>query len=82
MRYEIEFRPKALRDIKRLSPEISHRIEKKLSLLCQDMSGDVKRLVHYTPGWRLRVGDWRVLFEPQGTMLIVHRIVHRSEAYD
>ena len=82
MRYEIEFRPKALRDIKRLSPEVSRRIEKKLELLCQDMSGDVKRLVNYTPGWRLRVGDWRVLFEPHGALLIVHRIVHRSDAYE
>ncbi len=62
-RYEIDFRPKALRDIRRLSPEISRRIEKKLDLLRQDLSGDVKRLVDYTPGWRLRIGDWRVLFE-------------------
>jgi mRNA interferase RelE/StbE len=82
MQYEIEFRPRALRDIKRLSPEISRRIEKKLDLLRQDLNGDVKRLVNYTPGWRLRVADWRVLFEPQGAIIIVHRIVHRSEAYD
>jgi mRNA interferase RelE/StbE len=82
MRYEIEFRPRALRDIKRLSPEVARRIENKLDLLRQDMNGDVKRLVHYTPGWRLRVGDWRVLFEPRGAMLVVHRIVHRSEAYE
>jgi mRNA interferase RelE/StbE len=82
MRYEIEFRPKALRDIKRLSPEVSRRIERKLDLLRQDMNGDVKRLVNFPPGWRLRVGDWRVLFEPQGAKLVVHRIVHRSEAYE
>jgi mRNA interferase RelE/StbE len=82
MRYEIEFRPKALRDLKRLSPEISRRIEKKIGLLHQDMAGDVKRLVDYAPGWRLRVGDWRVLFEAVGAKLVVHRIVHRSEAYD
>jgi mRNA interferase RelE/StbE len=82
MRYEIEFRPKALRDLKRLSPDISRRIEKKLDLLRNDLAGDVKRLVEYTPGWRLRVGDWRVLFEPTGPYVVVHRIVHRSEAYE
>jgi mRNA interferase RelE/StbE len=81
MRYTIEFRPKALRDLKRLSPEISRRIEGKLQLLTQDMTGDVKRLTNFTPGWRLRVGDWRVLFQPESARLIVHRIVHRSEAY-
>lgn len=82
MRYELEFRPKALRDIQRLSPEISRRIEKKLDLLCHNLSGDVKRLVNYSPGWRLRMGDWRVLFELEGQRLVVHRIVHRSEAYE
>ena len=82
MRYQIEFKPSALRDMKRLSPDISRRIEKKLDLLSDDLSGDVKRLVHYTPGWRLRVGDWRVLFEPSGNILMIFRIVHRSEAYE
>ncbi len=82
MKYTIEFRPKALRDLKRLSPDVSRRIEVKLQLLCQDMTGDVKRLTNFTPGWRLRVGDWRVLFQPQTSRLIVYRIVHRSEAYD
>jgi mRNA interferase RelE/StbE len=82
MRYTIEFRPKALRDIKRLSPEVSRRIEQKLEVLSNDLSGDVKRLVNYSPGYRLRVGDWRVLFQPEGSRITVHRIVHRSEAYE
>lgn len=82
MRYEIEFRPRALRDLQRLSPDISRRIERKLELLRQDLSGDVKKLVGHASGWRLRVGDWRVLFERERELLVVHRIVHRSEAYD
>lgn len=82
MRYAIEFRPRALRDLKQLAPEVSQRIERKLDLLQDDLSGDVKRLVRYTPGWRLRVGDWRVLFETQGNVLVIHRIVHRSKAYE
>ena len=82
MRYTIEFRPRSLRDLKRLSPEVSRRIEQKIQLLSNDMAGDVKRLVNFTPGYRLRVGDWRVLFQPKGSRLVVHRIVHRSEAYE
>lgn len=46
------------------------------------MAGDVKRLVHFTPGYRLRVGDWRVLFQTEGSRLVVYRIVHRSQAYE
>ena len=82
MRYTIEFRPKALRDLKRLSSDVSRRIEQKIQLLANDMSGDVKRLVNFTPGYRLRVGDWRVLFQPDGSRLVVYRIVHRSQAYE
>lgn len=46
------------------------------------VNGDVKRLTHFTPGWRLRVGDWRVLFDVNGTVIVVWRVVHRSQAYD
>jgi mRNA interferase RelE/StbE len=82
MHYTIEFRPSALRDMNRLSPDVSRRIEQKIQLLSNDMAGDVKRLVNYTPGYRLRVGDWRVLFRPEGSRLVIHRIVHRSGAYE
>jgi mRNA interferase RelE/StbE len=82
MRYTIQFRPKAVRNLTRLSSDVARRIELKLDLLSDDLSGDVKRLVNYTPGYRLRVGDWRVLFQPEDSRIIVHRIVHRSEAYE
>lgn len=55
---------------------------KKISMMQDDLAGDVKRLVHYTPGYRLRVGDWRVLFEPIGTTIRIWRVVHRSAAYE
>jgi mRNA interferase RelE/StbE len=82
MQYSIEFRPSALRDLKRLSPEVSRRVVQKVELLSNDLAGDVKRLVNFTPGYRLRVGDWRVLFQPQGSRVVVYRIVHRSAAYE
>jgi mRNA interferase RelE/StbE len=82
MKYTIEFRPKAVRDLQRLSSDVSRRIEQKIQLLSEDMAGAVKRLVNFTPGYRLRVGDWRVLFQPEGSRLVVHRIVHRSATYE
>jgi hypothetical protein len=56
VQYELIFRPKAVRDLERLSPEIARRIERKLELLCQDLSGDVKRLVDFTPGLAIACG--------------------------
>ena len=50
--------------------------------LCDNLSGDVKRLTNFTPEYRLRVGDYRVLFEVEETgRVVVYRVRHRREAY-
>jgi mRNA interferase RelE/StbE len=41
----------------------------------------VKRLTNFTPEYRLRVADYRVLFELEGNRLIVYRVKHRREVY-
>ena len=46
-----------------------------------DMAGDVKRLTNFTPEYRLRVGDYRALFEIEGNKIIMYRILHRKDAY-
>ena len=43
------------------------RIMSKIEKLEDDLVGDVKRLTNFTPEYRLRVGDYRVLFELGGT---------------
>jgi mRNA interferase RelE/StbE len=45
------------------------------------MTGDIKRLTNFTPEFRLRVGDWRVLFEAEGDKVTIYRILHRRDAY-
>jgi len=52
-----------------------------LKLLEDDIQGDVKKLTNFTPEYRMRVGDWRILFEVEGEKIIVYRIRHRKEAY-
>jgi len=53
----------------------------KIEGLTEDLAGDVKRLTNFTPEYRLRVGDYRVLFEVDGDKLIMYRILHRKDAY-
>ena len=43
--------------------------------------GDIKKLTNFTPEYRLRVGDWRVLFEMDAKKITIYRILHRREAY-
>ena len=81
MEYEIEFKPKAIKDLDSLQPDIATRIVVKTSRLSLNLEGDVKRLTNFTPEYRLRVGDYRVLFEVEGNRVIVYRVRHRREVY-
>ena len=81
MKYEVELKPKAIKDLKGLPKTEGKRIIDKLKLLEDDLQGNVKRLTNFTPECRLRIGDWRVLFEVDDKKIIVYRIRHRKEAY-
>jgi mRNA interferase RelE/StbE len=43
-------------------------------------SGDVKKL-QGEPGYRLRVGDYRVIFDHEGNVLMVIKIDNRGQIY-
>jgi mRNA interferase RelE/StbE len=80
--YAVELKPKAIKDLRRIEKSQATRIADSLERLQQDLQGDVKKLTNHTPEHRLRVGDYRVLFEIEGIdRVIVYRILHRREAY-
>lgn len=81
MKYRIELKPKAEKDLKGLSPVNRGRAVERLRWLEDDLCGDVKRLSNHFPEYRMRVGDYRVLFEVAGDQVIVYRIFHRRESY-
>ncbi len=62
MTYDLEFKPRELKDLKTLPKSAQRRIIAKTEALRNDLTGDVKRLTDFTPEYRLRVGDYRVLF--------------------
>lgn len=53
----------------------------KIEALQNSLAGDVKRLTNFMPEYRLRVGDYRVLFETVGDKGLIYRIKHRRDAY-
>ena len=82
MEYVVELKPKAIKDLRKIGRSQATRIADSIDRLQQDLQGDVKKLTNHTPEYRLRVGDYRVLFEIAGTSrVIVYRIMHRREAY-
>ena len=81
MNYQIVIKPKAEKDLKSLSPSNLGRVVERLRWLETDLRGDVKRLSNYFPEYRMRAGNYRVLFEVAGHEIVVYRILHRKESY-
>ncbi len=81
MIYALEIRERAERDFDAIPPKDAARISRRIAALTQDLAGDVKRLTSFTPSYRLRVGDWRDLFEVVNQTVVVHRVLHRRNAY-
>jgi mRNA interferase RelE/StbE len=81
MTYDIEFVPRAVKDLKALPKPAQRSILAKIEAMRNNLAGDVKRLTKFTPEYRLRVGDYRVLFEVEEHKVIIYRVVNRKDAY-
>ena len=80
-KYEIRFKPKVEKDCRKIPKPIVGTILDKIECLKDNLAGDVKKLTNFTPEYRLRCGNYRVLFEVDGQAIIVYRILHRKDAY-
>lgn len=81
MKYTTELKPKAFKDLKSIPSRDRERIIERIEALEDNLQGNVKKLTKHTPEYRMRSGDWRVLFEIEETKIIVYRVLHRKEAY-
>ena len=52
MKYNIQFKPRAVKDIERLSSRMQLQIIKGIEAMSDDLKGDVKRLTNFTPEYR------------------------------
>jgi mRNA interferase RelE/StbE len=80
----LRFTRSAEKDLRRLDPPIRKRVLGGLDrLLAEDRSLDVRRLTG-SEQFRLRVGDWRVIFDYDGETetVLVRRILPRGRAYE
>jgi mRNA interferase RelE/StbE len=81
LQYDVQFKPRAVRGIERLPSRIQTQVLARIEKMSNDLKGDVKRLTNFTPEYRLRVGDYRVLFEIEKETIVIYRIRHRREVY-
>ena len=84
MAVKILIMPSAERGLRALDRVVARRVAEKLLTIETEgkVVGDVKRLTGQSARFRLRVGDYRVLFTMEADTLKVYRIDHRSKAYE
>jgi len=80
--YKIEWKEHALQNLEKLESSISRRIFKKVEELSENpFSKDIKRLKG-SNDFRLRVGDYRVIFAIEQNTLQILKVGHRKNIYD
>ena len=82
MRYRLEIKDAARRQLRALSKEQRQRVGQKLDAVQQDLAGDVKKLWARTNEYRLRIGSLRVLFVMEGDLISVYRVRDRKDVYE
>ena len=81
MFYKIEFKPKSIKDCRKIPKNDLQKLFKKIDNLADNLSGNVKKLTNFTPEYRMKSGNYRVLFEIEGHKIILYRILHRKDVY-
>ncbi len=83
MNRRIDWSPRAIKDFDRLDATLKQRIFAGLRRLTEVVHGDVRRLQGTSEGlYRLRIGDWRVIFSYQAdSTILVVRVLPRGSAY-
>lgn len=85
MSYRFVVAPAALRQLRKLDPVARRRVQAALDLLADDPRPPAaKRLVNFAGEWRVRVGDYRIVYDLRGDLLVVLVLAvgHRREIYD
>ncbi len=84
MSYRVEISPSAQRELRRLDSGVRERILRSLIRLeTEQRPPGAKKLKDTDRLWRIRVGDYRVVYEIRDwiAVVLVVRIAHRREAY-
>lgn len=85
MTYQVVLSPSAERQLRKFGPDVRRRVQAVLELLAENPRPPAAtKLVGGAGEWRVRTGDYRVVYEIQeGRLLVlVLRMGHRREVYE
>ena len=81
----ISYSKDAVRTLSRMPVNLARQIQSKITQYASDpksLANNVKGLVGMKGYYRLRVGDWRVIFSESGDVIAIIRIAPRGGAYE
>lgn len=79
----IEIRKSAVKDLKSISELFKTKLHDKISELKNFPNlSNIKKLTNFEPAYRLRVGDYRILFDVVDEVIIIGRVLHRQNSYE
>jgi mRNA interferase RelE/StbE len=83
-RYRIEVRPAALRALRQLPPNVRPRVQGAIALLATEPRPPSARALRGRPGYRVRVGDYRMIYAVHDDVLVIVVVTlgHRREVYE
>lgn len=85
MTYRVDVAPAAIRQLRKLAPPARRRIQAAIELLAeQPRPSGATKLVGGEGEWRVRTGDYRIVYEIHDSVLLVLVVAvgHRREIYD
>ena len=79
---EVSIDGKALKDLAKIDKTQATKIFAKIEALADFPEvPNLKKLTNFHPPFRLRVGNYRVLFDIEDGVLTVYSVKHRKESY-
>ena len=81
-RYHIKYAPSAIDDLRSLPKREADQILRKVQRLETGLHGNIKRLQNADVGFRLRMGDYRILFDVVGDTIMVQKVGNRKDVYE
>ncbi len=84
MTCRVDIAPAALRQLRKLDPQARRRVQAAIELLAEEPRPPAARmLVNGGGAWRVRVGDFRIVYDIHDGRLVVLvlTIAHRREVY-
>ena len=84
MKYRIEFSPAAESQFKKLPKEVQARLKHRIDALAENpFPRGVKKLSAEESFYRLRIGDYRIIYQVQGKalLILILKLGHRKNIY-